>query len=420
MEILGEVKLATGSKTLVSRIETLSKKNKTFLLILLFLSISTIFIPLLTEMHFPVVEKIKFNKNDAISDVRKLIVTINGINAFSRFLSINIFLTREEFTNYYNETDINMSLTTREYSGNRADETFRYNNKIFNFVFEKGSNKSKTLNIYNSSAVDCSKFEGQVFMKFQKNNYYSGVVEASFQKQSISIFQVIVRITFLIVSIIIFFAIIPYKKIEVENKTIINMMIFLDASLVLASNVLYSLSYLSASQFFPTMQQMMDSFLFYTALYTTFIIIVARSKNREIECLSYLSNGVIFIVCFLINCVYICFLKGHDDLTFRLIVYAAEAICAIICLYSIFSFKTDETHENEMFAKLLFITVAVEFYCKMSDYKCMKLYHLSCGADIYSFMIVGLYVIFVNYILWPTKESDQQMDLEVESSNQDE
>ena len=423
IEKLENVQLASQSKTYVCRVDLLSKKRKTFLKLLFAFSLVIILLSFYSGLHSPLHKRHEFYREDAISPVRKAIITLSDISAFNRDFKVDMYLQRNKKLMSLNTTNVTISLLTREYySSNRADETYRYNDALFSFVFPENQTQSMKVNIFNISALfACDTFELQVFLKFPLTEKYSGYFEVQFDRKSFSIFTIFIRSLFFIGSVFCYFNLVSYEKKDVEYPQVVKLLLLWDILLIIDSNPLYCLKFLTDSFFIPIIQSIFDLFFTLSVLYLVYLLAKQREKtgnDQDIEAQSFSLTGVVFnnwriipsIITFVILTIYLCFFEKQQNNT----IFALSAFSIIfpflISIYAVKNFKTDNSQERMTFLVLFclylfgkIIVFQLAFIEKQTYYK---------KLEIFFFMINGIFTFFINYLYWPTKSSDVELDLD--------
>jgi hypothetical protein len=396
------------------RIEWMSKKQSISTIVLFAVCCVTIIVCIILGPSYFVIQTTQFDAKLDKGAAYRFSFDYAGLQIFNDFLTLDLYFNRTLYEGVPNEYNITFYYYSIMNSGTKMVQRISPTKTEMLVHFDESANISDKHRVFAKGVINFDAMHNLVMFKNVEGISIPGGFEWSYANPSISIVQVYLRFIFFVISLAVLIRLLLSDISFSTSHIAIKLMLNLDIFLLIASNPLNILSFFTESPFFPLFNSVVSSFLMANTFYVALVVLLMRGLAYKDASKVWLYS--IYFVFFAAFClitsqsivtvmeVYYNPLSKKTN-TIKGLGYAKMAIVGIYLLalfYAIFTYKTDIANEKPAYSimsLILFMTVLTsELYSIEDPYA-----GTDSAMDTFSLLAVGTYVLFFNFINWPTE-----------------
>ena len=400
------------------RIEWMSKNQALYTIILYAICNVTIILCIIFGPPYFVSQRVEFaEKIDKIGTYR-FSFDFTGLQYFIDFLTLDVYFNRSQYEGVCNEYNLSFFCHASLNSGNvlidKGDPISR--TALVQYASDS-ADISERVRLFAKGAINFDTLHSLVMFKSPEGISLPGYFEWTFADPAHSIVEIFLRVVIFIISFIVFIRLFLSDFSFSKSPITMKMMFLLDILLIFGADPFYLLSFFTDSPFFSLFDNFFSSFLLTNTFFVSLIVLLMKDiVHRDVSKIWLLIHYIPFLVMFLLLYITsaVSIMEVNDDplmkvtpvikgLTITKMVVVG--IYTAVLVYGIFTYKTDVPNEKPSYSIMsiiLLLTVLVaELYTLTDPYL-----NTDKSMQTFSFLAVATYILFFNFINWPTDSSN--------------
>ena len=416
------------------RIESMSTKQTKTTIAMFFVTNLFILCMLFFGPSLIVVRPYKFDApaNQAIRS-KRFTFEMTGFHVFHSFVAVDLMFERaaNEVVDPFNVSISVYTVTnihaTKE---DNAAPTLLWNN----IGFEGDSLTSDRYRIYVTNLVDFVDIHCWVAMKYHlvpNSILPRGRFEWYYGDPAHAVLQVFLRFVLFVLGLLVLVRLLMSDFSLKHSHISMRIMFFLDVCLIVASNPLYILTFFASDKTFRVVDSLLANFLAHCCLFTAFAILVMGNLiHRDVSfswiVIRFIPFGLSFLVMASALIYYHSLLEADPlgqttNVSFFFIV-VKEIVYAIYftgyVIASVDIFKAETVNE-----KTIMVSLGLGFFLSMclseAASTLVGYVELQFANQIFNLLVMGSYIMFFNYVNWPTDKSAAVQEDEQKTTGND-
>ena len=400
------------------RIEWMSKNQAFYTIILYAICCVTIILCIIFGPPYFVSQKIEFQEKLDKIGTHRFSFDFTGLQYFNDFLTLDVFFNRSQFEGVSNEYNLSFFCHASLNSGNvlvdKGDPTSR--TALVQFA-SNDADISEKVRLFAKGVINFDALHSLVMFKSPEAISLPRFFQWTFADPAHSIVEIFLRIVIFVITFIVFIRLFlsdfSFKKSPISMK----MMFILDILLIFGADPLFLLSFFTDSPFFSLFDNFFSAFLLTNTFFVALVVLLMRDiVHKDVSKIWLLIHYIPFLAVFLLLYITssVSIMEVNEDplqkitpfikgLTITKMVIVGIYVVALA--YGIFTYKTDVPNEKPAYsimAIILLLTVLVaELYSLTDPYL-----NTDKSLQTFSFLAVATYILFFNFINWPTDASN--------------